>query len=311
MQTIRLIPSVLVAGLAVLPGPSAAQVRASEQASVSQTIDGTTISLTYHRPRARGRDSLFGGEIKWEEVWTPGANWATTVELNQAVRINGHPLPKGKYSLWFVVHPGDTWTAVFDTTHKRFHTYRPDTTTAALRFPVRRETAPHTEVLTFSFPEVKADGGVLEMRWATVHIPLRITVEPSYKLTMAAAEARPFVGKYTMTWAPQPPDTTQPEPAADSAAAEPPLPDTVRFELSYRKGSLSGKWQVAPFPGMDEFILVPIARDWFIVADMKNGEVYDVMKEGVLEFTLQSGRAVSFEMRGEDDELWATGAREP
>ena len=41
-----------------------AQVKASEPASVSQTVDGTTITVVYSRPQARGRDSLFGGEVK-------------------------------------------------------------------------------------------------------------------------------------------------------------------------------------------------------------------------------------------------------
>ena len=79
--------------LAALPTGAAGQVRASELGTVSQIIDGTRIAIEYSRPRARGRNDLFGGEIKWQEVWTPGANFATTLEVSRDVRIDGHPVP--------------------------------------------------------------------------------------------------------------------------------------------------------------------------------------------------------------------------
>ena len=65
------------------PPALSGQIRASELGSVSQVIDGTRISIEYSRPRARGRQNVFGGEVKWQEVWTPGANYATTLELSQ------------------------------------------------------------------------------------------------------------------------------------------------------------------------------------------------------------------------------------
>ena len=54
-----------VVSLVCLLGVSAdAQVRASERGSVSQTIDGTVITVDYGRVQARGRDSLFGKVVK-------------------------------------------------------------------------------------------------------------------------------------------------------------------------------------------------------------------------------------------------------
>ena len=60
-----------------LPSAAPAQIRASERALLAQTIDGTTLTLDFARPRVRGRDSIFGGQVYWTEVWTPGANMAT------------------------------------------------------------------------------------------------------------------------------------------------------------------------------------------------------------------------------------------
>ena len=38
---------------------------------------------------ARGRDSLFGKVVTWGEHWTPGANWATTIDVDHDIRLNG------------------------------------------------------------------------------------------------------------------------------------------------------------------------------------------------------------------------------
>src|SRR5688572_33379539 len=92
------------------PPALSGQVRASELGSVSQVIDGTRISIEYSRPRARGRQDLFGCEVKWQEVWIAGANYATTLELSKNVQSAGHAVRKGRYQLWMVVRGSGDWT---------------------------------------------------------------------------------------------------------------------------------------------------------------------------------------------------------
>ena len=83
--------------LTVLTAPTVqAQIRASERATLSQTIDGTVISLDYARPRLRGRSPIFGKVVKWGELWTPGANWATTLEASKPIALGGQAVAKGK-----------------------------------------------------------------------------------------------------------------------------------------------------------------------------------------------------------------------
>ncbi len=73
---------VLLSALTLLPPRDAsAQIRASELQTIAQVVDGTRITVEYSRPRLRGRTAIFGTKaVKWDEVWTPGANWATTLE---------------------------------------------------------------------------------------------------------------------------------------------------------------------------------------------------------------------------------------
>lgn len=268
-----------------------AQIRASELGSVSQVIDGTRISIEYSRPRARGRQDVFGGEVKWQEVWTPGANFATTLELSKGVKIEGHAVPKGKYSVWMVVRPAGDWTLVLDPRPRLYHMTHPDSTPEQIRFPVKALPGPFTEVLTWSFPENRSTGATLVMSWAATRVPLTVTVEPTYRLATPAAEAAPYVGEYEFRWSN--------------------MPDSVRslgLIVAYRD-SMLGMGFAPRDPYYDGAGLIRIKEDWFIPAIFQNGQFIDALKEMVLEFKVVDGKAVSFEVRGDGDELWAKGKR--
>ncbi len=51
------------------PATAEAQIRASELQSIAQTVDGTTLRITYSRPRMRGRWPIFGTKaVQYGEV---------------------------------------------------------------------------------------------------------------------------------------------------------------------------------------------------------------------------------------------------
>src|SRR3954469_24663347 len=127
----------------------AQQPMLSEHAVTAQTVAGTTITVEYYRPLARGRDSLFGKVVTWGSHWTPGANWATTIEVDRDIRLNSAPLPKGRYAVWAFVEP-DRWTLELRRTWRKFHVPPPsDSGDVQLRLEVKPESGPMTDVLTF------------------------------------------------------------------------------------------------------------------------------------------------------------------
>src|SRR5206468_7050387 len=82
----RLRVLVALPALWLAPAVVVAQIHASEHFTLTQKVSTTTITMEGDRPVARGR-KLFGpdGVVKWGEVWTPGANWATTMEVDRDV----------------------------------------------------------------------------------------------------------------------------------------------------------------------------------------------------------------------------------
>ncbi len=145
---LRTLAAALV-GVALAGTEGTAQVKASERGGVHQTVDGTTITLEYSRPRARGRSPIFGGFVYWGHIWTPGADWATTIEVDQPVKVQGVEVPAGKYSMWFVVEDADEWELWLDPEHHKFHLPEPARTDSQLVMTARVHRQPvHTEVLT-------------------------------------------------------------------------------------------------------------------------------------------------------------------
>lgn len=281
--------------LLCMPLVAHAQIRASEVGSVSQTIDGTKISVQYSRPRARGRNPLFGTPIvQWGETWTPGANWATTLETNRDLKLNGHPVPKGVYSVWMVVRQSGDWTFVLDPRARLFHMVHPDSSATQLRFPVKAEVAPFTEVLTWSFPEVTSTGGTLAMQWGTTRVPIHLDVEPSLTVTLPRVEAEPYLGEYTFR-----------QTGADSSKLS-------RLVVFYENETLKGDW-IPSDPYFRRFALIRIAPDWFVPGLYDgSGQLYEVLRpEVVFEFSRTKNKVVSFEAREEDDRVFGRGTRKP
>jgi hypothetical protein len=276
-----------------LPVTLTAQIRASEIGTMSQTIDGTVISMEYSRPRARGRDPIFGTKaVRWDETWTPGANWATTLDVSKPVQINGHPVAKGKYSVWMVVRKNGLWTFVLDPKSHRFHMEPPDSTKEQVRIPVRIETAPFTEVLTWSMPELGMDGGTLAMQWERVRVPLNVKVQPSLVMTLPATDAAAYVGEYKFV-------------ELDSAGKESKI---TAFTITHEGGTLKGRW-TPDDPYMKKFALIRISPDWFVpgVYD-ESGTLYEVLKPDVtVEFKREKGKIASFVIRDMEDNVWGTG----
>jgi hypothetical protein len=268
-------------GLLLVAIPSSAaggQAISSPRGSVTQLVDSTTITAEYYRPSVRGRQ-IFGGLVPWGSLWTPGANWATTLEVDRDVRIDGHSLPRGKYSLWMIPNV-DTWTVVLSRQARRFHVMRPEPSAEQLRFDVHPRAGPHTEMLSFSFPDATRTGTTLQLQWAGMVVPIAFQVEPSRRTVVAAHPHASYVGSYTVRYGTD--------------------PKAYPFEIAERGASL---WVHTTAdgvePGLDpDFDLEPMGSDEFHPRQYRNGTLMGVEADEVITFHLDSDRATGFDFRG-------------
>lgn len=268
-----------------------AQIRASERATVAQTIDGTVITVEYARPQGRGRRDLFGGRgkgvVHWGEMWTPGANWATTLEVNRPVRLNGQEVPAGKYSVWFVPQERAPWTVHLNRNPRLYHTQgpKPDAHFITVSTTPRRED--HLDVLTFDFPQVTQSGATLRMRWGRTAMTLEIAVRPSRPAAgMAVETMAPYVGSYIATW------------SGDSTE----MPIEVVAAGGILRAVVEGKF---PFT----WELIPTDEPHrFMPAFLDKGKVFDVEDAAPFIFELDGGHVTGFRVMG-IDEVWMKGKR--
>jgi hypothetical protein len=270
---------------------AAAQIVASERASVAQTVDGTQITVDYSRPRLRGRTNIYGGLEKWGTVWTPGADDATAIKVTRPVTVAGLQVPAGRYSVWFVLREKEPWTLVLDPRDSLFHTEHPDSTAAQLRAPIVPFDVPNTEVLTWAFPEVTNRGATLEFRWGTKGVALPITVQPTLPFTVAAAEVAPYIGTYDFEWADS---TSQPRRSV--------------FTVELRSDQLFGVWDTPQFGTLREMQLLANGDDRFAYGWYRDGSLWSTSLELNLRFERRDGVVTGFVYQA-GSEVVARGTR--
>ncbi|MFL5542653.1 MAG: DUF2911 domain-containing protein [Longimicrobiaceae bacterium] len=153
--------------------PSGAK-RVSQPALVVQRVGATKLTLRYNRPSARGR-VLFGGIVKWDSVWCPGADEGTRLETSSDLSVGAARLPQGAYSLWMIPRAAGDWTLIFSRDADAYHVPYPGAEKDALRIPVRPDRGAFTETLSWSFPTATQDTAVLRLAWGevVVDVPLR------------------------------------------------------------------------------------------------------------------------------------------
>ena len=98
---------------------------ASPQASVSQNVGMTNISMNYSSPGIKGR-KIFGDLVPYNEIWRAGANGPTTIKFSTSVKINGETLRAGDYSIAMVPSEKGMWKIDFNKAGKYPFAYMKD-----------------------------------------------------------------------------------------------------------------------------------------------------------------------------------------
>lgn len=146
--------------------------RTSPNATVSQTIGTTDITISYGRPAVNDRE-IFGELVPYGEVWRTGANEATSLVVSDDVMIEGNKLEAGTYSLYTIPNE-DTWTIIINSKLSWGTEYDPSQD--VFRLEVEPEEAEDMERMLFYFSEVSNESATVVLHWDDIKVPFTISI---------------------------------------------------------------------------------------------------------------------------------------
>lgn len=134
------------------------------------------VRVVYSRPQKKGRD-IFGGLLKYGEMWRVGANETTTISFYSDVTIGGTDIRSGTYGLFAVVNE-DNWEFILHSNVQSWGNASHDESTNIVKVVAPVSKTPSTvEALSMTFEE-KGNGQVdLIVGWDDTMARLPITIK--------------------------------------------------------------------------------------------------------------------------------------
>jgi hypothetical protein len=143
--------------------------RPSPPATAEGTIGDVKIKIDYSAPSAKGR-KMIGEKEPFGEVWRTGANEATTIEFDKAVKIEGKDLAAGKYELFTI--PGEKeWVIIFQKYGKQWGAYSYKQANDVLRVTVKPSKTP-AFVETF---KINVGKDAVELKWEDTAVAFKVS----------------------------------------------------------------------------------------------------------------------------------------
>jgi hypothetical protein len=130
--------------------------------------------IVYSRPLKNNR-LIFGGIVKYGELWRLGANESTELEVYKNIKIGGKTISKGRYTIYCIPYESK-WTIIInkDIFSWGSFTYNAKKDVVRVDIPVQSNEET-TEALTMYF-EDNASGANLVMMWDNVKALLPVTL---------------------------------------------------------------------------------------------------------------------------------------
>jgi hypothetical protein len=135
--------------------------------------DALAARVVYSRPQKAGRP-IFGGLVKYGEVWRLGANEATEIEFFKNVRIGGKKISKGRYTLYAIANE-TSWTIIVNKDTDTWGSFKYNVKKDVVRTDVPVEkTNSQLESLAMAF-EKSVTGFNLVIAWDNIKVSLPIS----------------------------------------------------------------------------------------------------------------------------------------
>jgi hypothetical protein len=155
------------------------RIDVSPRAVTAQRIGLYDVTITYYRPGVKGRQIWNTNIVPYDGKpmpWRAGANENTTMEFESNVKIEGKPLPAGKYG--FHIIPTETaWTLIFSKDNAGWGSFRYKPDADALRVDVTPTEGSHEEWLRYGFDDLTATSATGYLAWEKKRAAFKIELD--------------------------------------------------------------------------------------------------------------------------------------
>jgi tetratricopeptide (TPR) repeat protein len=161
----------------------------TRKAAVSEQVGLTQVTITYHRPEVRGREGKIWGQIVPKGFvdqgfgngkptpWRAGANENTVIEFDKDVKVEGQPLPKGRYALFIAYDPAES-VVIFSKRSDAWGSFYYEESEDALRVKVKPQPIEKSaEHLKYEFTGQTPNLAIVALSWEKLSIPFKVEVD--------------------------------------------------------------------------------------------------------------------------------------
>ncbi len=146
--------------------------RVSQQATVTQRLGLSDVTIVYHSPSVQGR-KVFGGITPYGNIWRGGANENTTIHFTHDAKVEGQKVAAGTYGLYMI--PGETeFQILFSKFHQSWGTISPTEDEVVLNVTVKTESIAFQEWLSYNFTDRSSNSLTVTLQWEKLRIPFKI-----------------------------------------------------------------------------------------------------------------------------------------
>jgi hypothetical protein len=175
--------TLIIAAIVVMALPAMAQrKRVSPHETVSATVDGAKVSITYGRPYSKDPKSgeirkIWGTLIPEGKVWRTGADEATLLVTDAPIQIGDVTVPAGTNSLYTYLGEGGAARLVINKQTGQWGTVYDEKKDLARVDLKKGSLDPQVDQFTITIDPVASGGAVLKLKWEKTEYSVALSVK--------------------------------------------------------------------------------------------------------------------------------------
>ena len=172
-RSIATLACTLVLGVASFAQGNKPVASPPETATVS--LNGHNVTINYGAPSMRGR-KIMGEVVPYDKVWRTGANDATSLTTEVALKVGSAMVPPGSYTLYTLPSPS-RWMLIINKQTRQWGTeYHQEQDLARIPMQGKTLSSPQ-EKMSISFENTHGNATELHIKWENADESVPVTAQ--------------------------------------------------------------------------------------------------------------------------------------